>query len=100
MCSVQEPEASDDGGTGEEGKKLEPAIADDGELLNDDLIGTDIDEGTRSDGREDDRVNVTSSGDGHADTNTKRCRTRKGENEPAAELEVVREGLDEGDAEG
>jgi len=68
--SVKEPKTSDDGGSNKEGKKLPPAVAHDGELLGNDLVATDVDEGASGDAGKNDRVDVTSVDHKHTDSHT------------------------------
>ena len=97
-ASLEEKQRSDDGCTAEEGEELPVAIAWNGELFDNDLRAGDVDERAGGNAIEYDLVDVICTCKCNAEDHTEwSC---KGEDcdELATKSEVVREGLDERDA--
>ena len=84
-----------DGGAKQESKEFPVAVSWDGELLDNHFGAGDVDEGAGGNTGENDRVDITSFGNSHADGYAERGRERKDRDQLAAKAEVVGEGLNE-----
>ena len=97
--SLDEKQRSDDGCTDQEGKELPVAIAWNGELFHNDLRGGDVEESASGDAVENDLVDIIKTCKCDAEDHTEWSCKRKDRDELATKSEVIREGLDERDAE-